>query len=70
MVPSESTNAVTVPIDFDDLSVAEVLDAIDADIDAQSDQIRPLDCALHDRIRVLVAGVDVDLDAPLAIDDE
>ena len=70
MMPNKSTNCATMPIDFDDVAVAEVLDVIGADIDANSDQIRLLDCTMRNRIRALVAGVDVDLDAPLAIDDE
>ena len=70
MHPDKSTNVGPVAIQLDDLAVAEVLDAIDADIDANSDQIRLQDCALHDMIRALVAVVDVDLAAPLPIDDE
>ena len=42
----------------------------EADIKAQPDRIRAFDGALHDRLAALVGDVDVDLDAPLSLEDE
>ena len=46
------------------------LDKIEADIKAHPDRIRAFDGALHDRLAALVGDVDIDLDAPLSLEDE
>ncbi|KAF0677098.1 HtaR suppressor protein [Profundibacterium mesophilum KAUST100406-0324] len=43
---------------------------VEADIKAHPDRIRAFDGALHDRLAALVGDVDVDLDAPLSLEDE
>lgn len=46
------------------------LDFVEADIKAHPDRIRAFDGALHDRLAMLVANVDVDPDVPLSPEDE
>ena len=46
------------------------LDYVEADIKAHPDRIRAFDGALHGRLAALVGDVDVDLDAPLSLEDE
>lgn len=46
------------------------LDFVEADIKAHPDRIRAFDEALHDRLAALVGDVEVDLDAPLSLEDE
>lgn len=46
------------------------LDFVEADIKAHPDRIRAFDGALHDRLAALVGDVEVDLDAPLSLEDE
>ena len=42
-----------------------MLDALARDIESHHEKLRTIDAQLVDRIRSLVGGVDVDLDAPL-----
>jgi antitoxin PrlF len=46
------------------------LDFVEADIKAHPDRILAFDGALHDRLAALVRDVDVDLNAPLSLEDE
>lgn len=42
-----------------------MLDALAQDIDEHPEALRPVDAALVDRVKSLVADVEVDLDKPL-----
>jgi antitoxin PrlF len=53
-----------------DPALGAFLDMIEADITANPQRLRAFDGALHDRLKSLVVGIDVDLDAPLSSDDE
>jgi antitoxin PrlF len=53
-----------------DPALGAFLDFVEADIKAHPDRIRAFDGALHDRLAALVEDVDVDLDAPLSLEDE
>jgi antitoxin PrlF len=46
------------------------LDLIEADIKAHPDRLQAFDGGLHDRLKVLVGNIEVDLDASLSPDDE
>lgn len=50
---------------FDDLLDARVLDAISQDIDASPAAPQPVDATLVERVRVLVADIEVDCGQPL-----
>jgi antitoxin PrlF len=54
----------------DDPALGAFLDFVEADISAHPDRIRAFDGALRDRLAELVGNVEVDLDAPLSLDDE
>ncbi|MFW8595980.1 type II toxin-antitoxin system PrlF family antitoxin [Cribrihabitans neustonicus] len=56
--------------DEEDPVLGAFLDFVEADIKAHPDRIRAFDGALHDRLAALVGDVDVDLDAPLSLEDE
>lgn len=53
-----------------DPALGAFLDFIEADIAAHPERLKAYDGALHDRLRMLVGDVDVDLGAPLSPDDE
>jgi len=53
-----------------DPALGVFLDFLEADIKAHPDRIKAFDGALHDRLKTLVADVEVDLDAALSPDDE
>lgn len=46
------------------------LKALDDDIEAHPDQTKPLDPAIVERVRDLVCGVEIDLEAPLRTERE
>jgi antitoxin PrlF len=54
----------------DDPALGAFLDFVEADIKAHPERVRAFDGALHDRLAALVGNVDVDLDAPLTLEDE
>jgi antitoxin PrlF len=54
----------------EDPVLGRFLDLLARDIASQPSRMRAVDSALVARLRNLVKGVDVDLDAPLAVDDE
>jgi antitoxin PrlF len=54
----------------DDPALGTFLDFVEADIKAHPNRIRAFDGALHGRLAALVGDVDVDLDAPLSLEDE
>ena len=56
--------------DEEDPAFGAFLDYVEADIKVHPDRIRAFDGALHDRLAALAADVDIDLDAPLSLEDE
>lgn len=54
----------------DDAAIGAFLDFIEADIKAHPKHLRAFAGALHDRLKVLVGNIDVDLNASLSPDDE
>lgn len=46
------------------------LDLIEADIEAHPERLQAFDGGLHDRLKALVGGIEIDLDASLSPDDE
>ncbi len=53
-----------------DPALGAFLDFIEADIAAHPERLKAYDGALHDRLRMLVGDVDIDLGAPLSPEDE
>lgn len=53
-----------------DPALGAFLDFVEADVKAHPERLRAFDGALHDRLKTLVDGVDIDLDEPLSPDDE
>lgn len=53
-----------------DPALGAFLDLIEGDIKKHPEHLRAFEGALHDRLKALVGGVDVDLDEPLSPDDE
>ncbi|WP_288397309.1 MULTISPECIES: type II toxin-antitoxin system PrlF family antitoxin [Sulfitobacter] len=68
--PSGRIHIERVRSDEDYPVLGAVLDYVEADIKAHPDRIRAFDGALHDRVAAQVGDVDVDLDAPLSLEDE
>ncbi|MET4695297.1 type II toxin-antitoxin system PrlF family antitoxin [Endozoicomonas lisbonensis] len=66
-----SANADTFDVDEDSLSYEEAffLSLIDADIQQNPEQLKPIPQDLLECINDLVKGVEVDLDSPLPLDD-
>ena len=56
--------------DEGDAALGALLDIVEADVKAHPNRIRAFDGASHDRLAALVGDVDVDLDAPLSLEDE
>ena len=57
-------------VDEEDPVVTAFLDFLAADMAAHPERLRVLDATLRERIRPLVEGVEIDLDAPLRDEDE
>jgi antitoxin PrlF len=58
------------PAPAEDECVASFLDLLARDMEKNPQRVQPLDPALLLRVRELTRGVVVDLDAPLAAEDE
>jgi antitoxin PrlF len=58
------------PAPSDEACVSAFLDLLARDMDKNPHRIQPLDPALLRRVRELTRGVVIDLDEPLAADDE
>lgn len=58
------------PVEHVDPVLAPFLDFLAQDIGTHPDRLQALDADLVNRIQSLVGSVDVDLDAPLSVDDE
>ena len=56
--------------DGDDPALAPFLDFLASDLASHPDRLQAVDAGLARRIRALVGGVEVDLDAALSADDE
>ncbi len=54
----------------DDPALGAFLDLVEADIKAHPERLQAFGGELHDRLKALVGGIDVDLDEPLSPDDE
>jgi antitoxin PrlF len=54
----------------DDPALGKFLDLLARDIATRPERLRPMDAALLKRVRALVGGMKVDLDAALSPDDE
>jgi len=68
--PSGRVYIEPVRAEEEDPVLGAFLDFVEADIKAHPDRIRAFDGALHDRLAALVGDVDVDIDAPLSLEDE
>jgi Regulators of stationary/sporulation gene expression len=68
--PSGRVYIEAVRSEEEDPVIDAFLNFVEADIKAHPDRIRAFDGALHDRLAVLTADVEVDLDAPLSHEDE
>ena len=68
--PSGRVYIEPVRSNVEDLVLGAFLDYVEADIKVHPDRIRAFDGALHGRLAALVGDVDVDLDAPLSLEDE
>ncbi len=58
------------PAEGDDPLLGQFLGFLAQDIAAHPDRLQSVDAGLIQRIQSLVGGVEVDLDAPLSVDDE
>ena len=58
------------PIEADDPALGKFLEFLERDIADRPERVRAVGTKLAARIRSLVRGVDVDLDAPLATEDK
>jgi antitoxin PrlF len=58
------------PVEEDDPALGKFLDFLERDIAHHPERVRTVGTKLAARIRSLVRGVDVDLDAPLAAEDK
>lgn len=54
----------------EDPALDQILDFLAHDIARHPERLKPIDEHLMQRIKVLVGGLDVDLDTPLSVDDE
>lgn len=54
----------------EDPALDQILDYLAHDIARYPERLKPIDEHLMQRIKVLVGGLEVDLDAPLSVDDE
>jgi antitoxin PrlF len=58
------------PAEVEDPVLGQFLGFLERDIARHPERLQALDAGLVERIRSLIAGVEVDLDAPLSADDE